>query len=70
MTIHNNGIGEGPQCDGQVLVIHDMLGLFEDFTPKFVKRYADIKEVMTGAVKSFIADVRERKFPGEEHSFN
>jgi len=44
--------------------------LFNDFTPKFVKQYADIKEVMTGAVKSFIADVRERKFPGEEHSFH
>ena len=69
LTIPTIGIGAGPHCDGQVLVIHDMLGLFEDFTPKFVKRYADIKEVMTGAVKSFIADVRERKFPGEEHSF-
>jgi 3-methyl-2-oxobutanoate hydroxymethyltransferase len=69
LTIPTIGIGAGPHCDGQVLVIHDMLGLFDDFTPKFVKRYADIKEVMTGAVKSFIADVRERKFPGEEHSF-
>ena len=62
-------VGAGAHCDGQVLVIHDMLGLFDDFTPKFVKRYADIKEVMTGAVKSFISDVRERKFPGAEHSF-
>jgi 3-methyl-2-oxobutanoate hydroxymethyltransferase len=69
LTIPTIGIGAGPHCDGQVLVIHDMLGLFDDFTPKFVKRYADIKEVMTGAVKNFIADVRERKFPGEEHSF-
>ena len=69
LTIPTIGIGAGPHCDGQVLVIHDMLGLFDDFMPKFVKRYADIKEVMTGAVKSFIADVRERKFPGEEHSF-
>ena len=70
LTIPTIGIGAGPHCDGQVLVIHDMLGLFDDFTPKFVKRYADIKEVMTGAIKSFIADVRERKFPGEEHSFH
>jgi 3-methyl-2-oxobutanoate hydroxymethyltransferase len=69
LTIPTIGIGAGPHCDGQVLVIHDMLGLFDDFTPKFVKRYADIKEVMTGAVKSFISDVRERKFPGAEHSF-
>jgi 3-methyl-2-oxobutanoate hydroxymethyltransferase len=70
LTIPTIGIGAGPHCDGQVLVVHDMLGLFNDFTPKFVKQYADIKEVMTGAVKSFIADVRERKFPGEEHSFH
>lgn len=70
LTIPTIGIGAGPHCDGQVLVIHDMLGLFDDFTPKFVKRYADIKEVMTGAVKNFIADVRDRKFPAEEHSFH
>src|SRR5215475_4182420 len=70
LTIPTIGIGAGAHCDGQVLVIHDMLGLFDDFTPKFVKRYADVKSVMTGAVKSFIADVRERKFPGEEHSFH
>jgi 3-methyl-2-oxobutanoate hydroxymethyltransferase len=69
LAIPTIGIGAGPHCDGQVLVIHDMLGLFDDFTPKFVKRYADIKAVVTGAVKSFIADVHERKFPGEEHSF-
>ena len=69
LTIPTIGIGAGAHCDGQVLVIHDMLGLFDDFTPKFVKRYADLKEVMTGAVKNFIADVREQKFPGEEHSF-
>ena len=70
LKIPTIGIGAGPHCDGQVLVIHDMIGLFDDFTPKFVKRYADIKEVMTGAVKVFIADVREGKFPGKEHSFH
>ena len=69
LTIPTIGIGAGSHCDGQVLVINDMLGLFDDFTPKFVKRYADLKEVTTHAVKSFISDVREGKFPGEEHSF-
>ena len=54
LTIPTIGIGAGVHCDGQVLVIHDMLGLFEDFTPKFIKRYADVKNVMTGAVKEFI----------------
>ena len=68
-TIPTIGIGAGMHCDGQVLVIHDMLGLFEDFTPKFVKRYVDLKTAMTGAVKEFIGEVKERKFPGEEHSF-
>lgn len=69
LTIPTIGIGAGPDCDGQVLVIHDMLGLFDDFTPKFVKRYAELKETMNGAVKNFISEVRERKFPGPEHSF-
>ena len=69
LTIPTIGIGAGVHCDGQVLVIHDMLGLFDDFTPKFVKRYADVKGVMTGAVKEFIGEVKERKFPAEEHSF-
>jgi len=69
LTIPTIGIGAGGYCDGQVLVIHDMLGLFDDFTPKFVKRYANVKVVMTNAVKNFISEVREQKFPGEEHSF-
>jgi 3-methyl-2-oxobutanoate hydroxymethyltransferase len=69
LEIPTIGIGAGVHCDGQVLVIHDMLGLFDDFRPKFVKRYAELKEVMTSAVKNFIAEVREQKFPGKEHSF-
>ncbi len=69
LAIPTIGIGAGTHCDGQVLVIHDMLGLFDDFTPKFVKRYADLKAVMTVAVKSYIGEVKERKFPAEEHSF-
>jgi len=69
LTIPTIGIGAGPDCDGQVLVIHDMLGLFDDFTPKFVKRYAELKQATSDAVKNFISDVQERKFPGPEHSF-
>ena len=69
LTIPTIGIGAGPDCDGQVLVIHDMLGLFDDFTPKFVKRYAELKQVVSGAVKNFNSDVQGRKFPGPEHSF-
>jgi len=69
LTIPTIGIGAGLHCDGQVLVIHDMLGLFDDFTPKFVKRYADVKSMTSGAVKEFIGDVKARKFPAEEHSF-
>jgi len=68
-TIPTIGIGAGSHCDGQVLVIYDMLGLFDDFTPKFVKRYADVKAVMTGAVKEFIGEVKQQTFPAEEHSF-
>lgn len=63
------GIGAGPHCDGQVLVLHDMLGLFQDFKPKFVKRYANIREVIENAVKEYSAEVREGKFPSEEFSF-
>jgi 3-methyl-2-oxobutanoate hydroxymethyltransferase len=69
LSIPTIGIGAGARCDGQVLVIHDMLGLFNDFTPKFVKRYADLGSTVTSAVKTFIADVRAQKFPAEEHSF-
>jgi 3-methyl-2-oxobutanoate hydroxymethyltransferase len=69
LTIPTIGIGAGAHCDGQVLVAHDMLGLFDDFTPKFVKQYANLKQVMSGAVKDFIGEVKERKFPAEEHSF-
>ena len=69
LTIPTIGIGAGVQCDGQVLVIHDMLGLFDDFTPKFVKRYADVKQTMLGAVREFVDEVKAREFPAQEHSF-
>lgn len=69
LTIPTIGIGAGVHCDGQVLVLHDMLGLFDDFTPRFVKQYANLKQSVTGAVKNFIGEVKEKKFPTEEHSF-
>lgn len=70
LTIPTIGIGAGPHCDGQVLVIHDILGLCEKYSPKFVKRYADAKEVIAGAVASYITDVKKGEFPDEGHSFN
>ena len=69
LSIPTIGIGAGVNCDGQVLVVHDMLGLFDVYTPKFVKKYADLKTVMAKAVKNFIVEVREKKFPDEKHSF-
>jgi 3-methyl-2-oxobutanoate hydroxymethyltransferase len=69
LVIPTIGIGAGPYCDGQVLVIHDILGLCEKYSPKFVKRYADVKSVMTDAVSAYIAEVKGGEFPKEEHSF-
>lgn len=70
ISIPTIGIGAGPHCDGQVLVIHDILGLCEKYSPKFVKRYADARELISGAVSAYISDVRQGSFPDEEHSFN
>lgn len=63
------GIGAGNGCDGQVLVYQDMLGMFSDFTPKFVKRYANIGEMMTSAFKQYDEDVKNSFFPSEEHTY-
>ncbi len=63
------GIGASAACDGQVLVIDDMLGLFGDFRPKFVRRYAELGEAAGEAIASYAADVRARRFPGPEHVF-
>lgn len=68
LTIPTIGIGAGIGCDGQVLVTHDLLGLFERFTPKFVKRYAEIHTEMLRAFTQYIEDVHTQSFPGEEHS--
>jgi 3-methyl-2-oxobutanoate hydroxymethyltransferase len=63
------GIGAGVGCDGQVLVTHDMLGLFNDLKPRFVKKYADVGAAIAEAVDSYCREVREGAFPGPEHSF-
>ncbi len=69
LRIPTIGIGAGPDCDGQVLVIHDILGLFDRFTPKFVKKYANLKDQALKAVKEYKHDVEAGTFPSEEHSF-
>lgn len=70
LDIPTIGIGAGPHCDGQVLVVNDMLGLNSDLkTPKFVKRYADLRSVITKAVGEFIREVEEGEFPDKEHSY-
>ncbi|MFN3723887.1 MAG: 3-methyl-2-oxobutanoate hydroxymethyltransferase [Paracoccaceae bacterium] len=69
LTIPTIGIGAGGNCDGQVLVIDDMLGLFTDFRPKFVKRYAELGKLADAAVATYAAEVRAREFPGPEHAF-
>ncbi|MBL8644245.1 MAG: 3-methyl-2-oxobutanoate hydroxymethyltransferase [Rhodospirillaceae bacterium] len=68
LKIPTIGIGASPACDGQVLVAEDLLGLFSDFTPKFVKRYANLGADVTKAVTAYAADVRARRFPGPEHT--
>lgn len=69
LSIPTIGIGAGPHCDGQVLVLHDVIGLFERFMPKFVKRYANLKEEALKAIKAYKEDVEKGAFPSEEHSF-
>src|SRR2546429_5159243 len=69
LTIPTIGIGAGPACDGQVLVLHDMLGLNDRFSAKFVKRYAALAEEVREAVHLYAAEVREGRYPGPEHSF-
>jgi len=70
LSVPTIGIGAGPHCDGQVLVLHDMLGLNKDFSPRFLRRYADLHESMTGAVKHYISDVKEGSFPNESEQYN
>jgi 3-methyl-2-oxobutanoate hydroxymethyltransferase len=69
VSVPTIGIGAGPGCDGQVLVLHDMLGLNEGFNPKFLKLYADLATTVRAAAGAFATDVRSGRYPGKEHSF-
>jgi 3-methyl-2-oxobutanoate hydroxymethyltransferase len=70
LSIPTIGIGAGAACDGQVLVLHDVLGLTTDYSPRFVKQYADLKTTVVDAVREFRDEVRGGQFPGREHTFD
>lgn len=69
LSIPTIGIGAGNGCDGQVLVMHDILGMFPDLRPKFAKRYAELGEAIRSAVQAYCQEVRKGEFPGKEHEF-
>ncbi|HVG80670.1 MAG TPA: 3-methyl-2-oxobutanoate hydroxymethyltransferase [Methylomirabilota bacterium] len=69
VSVPTIGIGASPACDGQILVTDDVIGLFGAFTPKFVKRYAELGDAVAEAAQRYAEDVRERRFPGPEHTF-
>ena len=69
INIPTIGIGAGADCDGQVLVYQDMLGMFPDLKPKFVKQFAAVGDVMTDAFKAYVKEVKDGSFPSEEHTF-
>jgi len=69
LSIPTIGIGAGDRCDGQVLVVHDMLGLNKEFKPRFLRRYADMHTVMTDAVQQYISDVKSGDFPNENEQY-
>ena len=70
LSIPTIGIGAGPHCDGQVLVFHDLLGLYDGHTPRFVRQYAHVGETMQSAIGQYLADVREGRFPTDAESFH
>jgi 3-methyl-2-oxobutanoate hydroxymethyltransferase len=69
IAIPTIGIGAGAECDGQVLVVHDMLGMNKGFKPKFLRRYANLHEVMTEAVEHYISDVRGGDYPNADEQW-
>ena len=69
LTIPLLSIGAGPYCDGQLLIVSDMLGVFEAFTPKFVKRYAEVAKICTEALTAYVQDVRCKAFPEPKHIY-
>jgi 3-methyl-2-oxobutanoate hydroxymethyltransferase len=70
LEIPTIGIGAGQHCDGQVLVVNDMLGIIEEFSPKFVKRYGELGKTMTKAFADYVGEVKQGKFPGDEHRYS
>jgi 3-methyl-2-oxobutanoate hydroxymethyltransferase len=70
LTIPVYSIGAGPECDGQLLIVSDLIGQFQAFTPKFVKKYADVATVITQAMKAYVQDVRQGVFPADEHCYH
>lgn len=70
ISIPTIGIGAGKHCDGQVLVIHDMLGINKDFNPRFLRRYADLHTIMSDAVSSYVTDVKARNFPSDNEQYD
>jgi 3-methyl-2-oxobutanoate hydroxymethyltransferase len=70
LAVPTIGIGSGGDCDGQVLVLHDLLGLYEGRSPRFVKRYAEVGEAVKDALERYTSDVRSGAFPGEEHTYS
>ncbi|WP_013628465.1 3-methyl-2-oxobutanoate hydroxymethyltransferase [Rubinisphaera brasiliensis] len=68
LSIPTIGIGAGPDCDGQVLVLNDMLGLTADFQPKFLKRYAEVRQVASDAIQDYVREVEAGQYPGPEHT--
>ena len=69
VNIPTIGIGAGNGCDGQILVVHDMLGINKDFSPRFLRRYADLHTIMTEAVINYAKDVKSSGFPNEKESY-
>ena len=63
------GIGAGPDVDGQVLVLHDMLGMTHEFNPRFLRRYLNLYDEISGAVKNYVSDVKQKKFPNESEQY-